>query len=161
MHNAHKTSIYEKVVNLLLAKNLKITSAESCTGGLFSKIITDFSGVSQIFDGSVCTYSNLQKQKILGVKFDTIEKFTEVSPECACEMAKGALELFNADISVSFTGICGPLGGENSKPLGLVYVCVLYNDTYYVQNLNGFISRENSRNSACELAFNMILKLLD
>lgn len=110
------------LVEQLAAGNLKIATAESCTGGLVSKKITGISGSSAVFDCGVCSYANTVKHKVLGVKSATLAQYGAVSPQTACEMAKGVRMLSGAHIGVSTTGIAGPSGGTAKKPVGLVYI---------------------------------------
>ena len=112
------------LIEKLSLKGLKIATAESCTGGLISKLITDRSGASDVFDCGVCSYANCIKEKVLGVSRETLDAFGAVSPDTAKEMAEGILRLSDADISVSTTGIAGPSGGTPDKPVGLVYIGV-------------------------------------
>ncbi len=116
--------IAQEVVNLLAEKNLTITTAESCTGGMISAALTEVSGVSSYFNEGIVTYSNEAKMKYLNVSKETLDKFGAVSEQTAIEMSKGAMESANADISIAVTGIAGPLGGTDEKPVGLVYICV-------------------------------------
>lgn len=116
--------IFEKTVRLLTEKKLRITFAESCTGGLMASSVTDVPGASAVFPGSVVTYSNGVKIKAVAVRPETIEKHTEVSSEAAREMAAGAAAFFDADIAVSATGYAGPGGGTDKDPVGTVYVGV-------------------------------------
>ncbi len=115
---------FEKAVNLLKTKGLTVTFAESCTGGLLGKSITDVPGASAVFHGGAITYSNDIKIKVTGVSPDTIDKYTEVSFRCAEEMAAGAARLFGADIGISATGYAGPGGGTDENPIGTVYTGV-------------------------------------
>lgn len=110
------------LVKTLISKNLKIATAESCTGGLVSKRITDVSGASGVFECGVCSYSNRIKEQILGVSHATIEKYTEVSSRTAEEMADGIRKLSGADIGISTTGYAGPMGGTDDDPVGTVYI---------------------------------------
>ena len=105
-------------------KGLKIATAESCTGGLLSGTIVDVSGASDCFDEGFVTYSNEAKMRAIGVSLQTLKEFGAVSKECAMEMAKGAAENAKADIAVSTTGIAGPTGGTQDKPVGRVYIGV-------------------------------------
>ena len=114
--------VFEKAVNLLKSKNLTVTFAESCTGGLLCKSVTDVPGASAVLHGGVVTYSNDIKINVTGVSPQTIEKYTEVSYRCAEEMAAGAARLFGADIGISATGYAGPGGGTDENPVGTVYV---------------------------------------
>lgn len=110
------------VVRQLQEKNLKVAVAESCTAGYVAKRITDLAGSSSIFECGVTTYSNGMKEKLLAVSPDTLRQYGAVSPETAHEMAAGVRKLSGADIGVSITGIAGPDGGSEEKPVGLVYI---------------------------------------
>ena len=110
------------LVEALAAKKMKIASAESCTGGMISAAITSVSGASAVFDCGVCSYANFIKNKIVGVKEETLATYGAVSEKTAAEMARGVRLLSGADIGVSTTGIAGPLGGTQYKPVGLVYI---------------------------------------
>jgi len=109
------------LIEILKKNNLTISTAESCTGGLIAKTFTDIPGVSATFMGSAVTYSNQAKTNILGVSAETLDKFGAVSAEVAHEMAEGARKIFNSDVGISTTGIAGPTGGTDEKPVGLVY----------------------------------------
>jgi PncC family amidohydrolase len=111
-----------EVVERLREKNLKVATAESCTGGLISERITRVSGASEVFDCGVCSYANEIKEKLLGVRHDTLSILGAVSAETAIQMAEGVKKLSGADITVSVTGIAGPSGGTSEKPVGLVYI---------------------------------------
>lgn len=112
------------VVRELMQKNLKLATAESCTGGYISKRITDVSGSSQVFDCGVTSYANHIKESVLGVKHETLQTYGAVSEQTAREMADGVRRISGADIGISTTGIAGPGGGSDEKPVGLVYVGV-------------------------------------
>jgi nicotinamide-nucleotide amidase len=114
--------IEEEIRELLAARNLTISVAESCTGGLVQKLITDVSGSSDYFVGGVVAYSNEAKQKLAGVKKSSLAKHGAVSEEVARELAEGVREILGADVGISTTGIAGPAGGTTEKPVGLVYV---------------------------------------
>lgn len=114
-------ALVEKLSNLLKEKNIKLVTAESCSGGLLAATITHRAGSSEIFERGFITYSNESKIDELNVHADIIEQFGAVSAECAQAMAEGALKSSNSGISVSITGIAGPDGGSAEKPVGLVY----------------------------------------
>ncbi len=105
----------------MLERNLTLVTAESCTGGLLASTLIRQPGTSKIFDRGFVTYSNESKTELLGVPADVIEQDGAVSPETAEEMAKGALKNSRAGLAVSITGIAGPTGGSEHKPIGLVY----------------------------------------
>ena len=117
-------SINELVVKALAENNMKIATAESCTGGMISKRITEVSGSSAVFDCGVCSYSNEIKNKILGVDKAVLDTLGAVSVETAIQMAKGVRLLSGSDIAVATTGIAGPTGGTPQKPVGLVFIGV-------------------------------------
>lgn len=118
-------SLAEQVQNILLEKRLFLTTAESCTGGLIGVAMTDVSGSSRVYDRGFITYSNEAKMDLLGVKGETLEDYGAVSEETVREMAKGALKAApNSHVSVAVTGIAGPDGGTEHKPVGLVYIGV-------------------------------------
>lgn len=128
----------DKIVKILKSKNLMISFAESCTGGLLAAELVGVSGSSEVFSESVVTYSNEAKVKYLKVSKDTLNEFGAVSKETAYEMAEGIKNLSNADIGVSITGIAGPTGGTINKPVGLVYIGVSFKDTnVYEYNFAG------------------------
>ncbi len=116
--------LQDSVYKLLKEKGLKIATAESCTGGKIGEYLTSVPGVSEVYEMGVITYSNEMKEKLLGVSHDTLKKYGAVSEQTAKEMAVGVLKASGADIGVSVTGIAGPGGGTDKKPVGLVYVGV-------------------------------------
>ncbi len=122
MKKVYKT---EQKVAALLKKNGKtLALAESCTGGLVSRRLTDIPGISESYKGGVVAYSNEIKSSILDVPGDIIEKYGAVSPEVASYMAEGARKAFSADIIASITGIAGPGGASALKPVGLAFIAV-------------------------------------
>lgn len=156
--------ICERLVDLLREKNLKISTCESCTGGLVSKKITEVPGSSEVFEFGGVTYANRFKNLVANVSEETLEKCGAVSSECAFEMAKGIKEFSKSDIGISTTGIAGPGGGTPEKPVGLVYICVYSEKGFKVEkNLFGSdLSREEIRSlsagHALELAAEHIEK---
>ncbi|MDD2955489.1 MAG: competence/damage-inducible protein A [Oscillospiraceae bacterium] len=117
-------SLQQAAVQALAARGLTAATAESCTGGLVSKRLTEVPGASAVFGFGACTYANEMKEKVLGVSPETLERCGAVSPETAAQMARGAARIAGADIGISTTGIAGPGGGTPEKPVGLVYVGV-------------------------------------
>ncbi len=115
-------TLEEKVVCKLLEKNLKITTAESCTGGLVAATIVNVSGASGCFNEGYITYANEAKVRVLGVSEESIRSYGVVSDVVVTEMAEGVLNKANADIAVAVSGIAGPLGGSPEKPVGTVYI---------------------------------------
>ena len=115
-------NLANKLVKKLIQKKLKISFAESCTGGMLSSIITSVSGSSKVFNLGLVTYSNKAKIDILKVPKKIISKYGAVSNECCLSMVKNLQKISKANISVSITGIAGPNGGTKLKPVGLVYI---------------------------------------
>jgi len=115
-------NLANKLVKKLIQKKLKISFAESCTGGMLSSAITSISGSSKVFNLGLITYSNKAKIDILKVPNKIISKFGAVSNECCLSMVKNLSKISKANISVSITGIAGPNGGTKLKPVGLVYI---------------------------------------
>lgn len=110
-----------RVIEIFREKGLSLALAESCTGGMIAETITNVAGASDIFYGSAVTYVNSAKEHILGVAHETLEKHGAVSSECAEEMACGARRVYGADVAMSVTGIAGPGGGSEGKPVGTVW----------------------------------------
>ena len=156
-------SIEKQTVELLKSKQLKLATAESCTGGLISKRITDVSGSSEVFEGGVVCYSNRFKENVLGVSPETLKKYGAVSRETAREMVKGVLSLTKADIAVAVTGIAGPSSDDTNKPVGLVYIAVSDGKSTIVKKLlNNFTGdvREQNRNISADTALEMIMEAI-
>ena len=150
----------EKAVVTSLSKNgLTIACAESCTGGLIAKRITDVAGASSVFVGGCVTYANEAKMKLLGVKSKTLESFGAVSEQTALEMARGVRTELGADIGISTTGIAGPGGGTPEKPVGTVYIGISTVDGDLVKklSLSSMKSRTYIRNVAVNNAFSLVL----
>jgi nicotinamide-nucleotide amidase len=113
-----------QLLDLYRAKHLRIAAAESCTGGMIAAAITDIAGSSDVFDRGFVTYSNEAKTELIGVSSELIAHHGAVSVHVAREMAAGALKHSKADVAVAVTGVAGPGGGSEAKPVGLVYLAV-------------------------------------
>lgn len=123
-------SLEERVIKLLADKRLTVTTAESCTGGLISGTLVNVAGASDVLGEAYVTYSNEAKQRLVGVKQETLERYGAVSAQTAREMAEGVARAAHADAALSATGIAGPGGGTVEKPVGLVYIgCFLRGKT--------------------------------
>jgi nicotinamide-nucleotide amidase len=145
------------------AKNLKIVTAESCTGGLVAGALTDVAGSSDVFERGFVTYSNEAKQDCLGVPKQTLEQFGAVSAETARAMAEGVLARTPAaQLSVAVTGIAGPGGGTATKPVGLVFFAAARtgHDTLVEERRFGDIGRQAIRAESVEAALNLLYKRL-
>ena len=128
----------EKLLESYRKKELRLATAESCTGGLIAALLTGIAGSSDVFDRGFVTYSNESKTELLGVDKNLIARFGAVSKEVAEDMARGALHYSAAHIAVAVTGIAGPSGGTKAKPVGLVYIAVAsrhYEDVIVRENL--------------------------
>ncbi len=152
-------NLNETVVELLIKNKKTISFAESCTGGLAAKMVTDVSGASEIFNESYVTYANASKERILGVKHETIEEYGVVSHDVAKQMAEGVRLLSGSDIGVGITGIAGPGGATDKKPVGLVYAAVSTKDGTEVRELHLTGGRDRVRYVTCLNVFDMIRRL--
>lgn len=150
--NIDINDLSQLVVNALSDKSLKIATAESCTGGMISSLITDISGSSAVFDCGVCTYANHIKSKLLGVKEETLATYGAVSDKTAMEMARGVRLLSKADIGISTTGIAGPMGGSQYKPVGTVYIGISTKDKLLAHRVTLAEGKEPKRSRIRELA---------
>ena len=160
----HIESTVSTIIQYLIAQHITISSAESCSGGLISKMITDIPGCSAIYPGGVCAYSNEMKMKWLNVKESTLKTHGAVSAETALEMAQGIRIVTNSDYSISTTGIAGPGGGSQEKPVGLVYIAVVGPNYQQVEKLplnpNIQLTRAAIQQQAAEYAFQMLQSAL-
>ena len=129
------TTLEESIVALLKEKNLTLTTAESCTGGMLSARLTNVSGVSEVFKQGFVAYSNRAKRKLLDVKKNTLKTYGAVSEKTAKEMAKNGAFITGSDICVSITGLAGPDGGTETTPVGLVYIACAYQNELRIREL--------------------------
>ena len=150
------------LVNYLLEHNITVATAESCTGGLISKSITDIAGCSAVYPGGVCSYSNEMKMKWLDVKKETLDAYGAVSEQTALEMAQGIRKATGADFGLSTTGIAGPGGGSDEKPVGLVYMAVAGENYERVEKViiryGERTSREMIRQRSAKHALHLLLQ---
>lgn len=138
MFPQHLSQLAEAVLSTARKKGLRIATAESCTGGLIAGCLTEIAGSSDVVDRGFITYSNDAKVKLVGVQQATLEKHGAVSAETALEMAQGALKNSQAQLAVSATGIAGPGGATDTKPVGLVYIGIASGkNAFTIKNLFG------------------------
>jgi nicotinamide-nucleotide amidase len=149
----------DRIIKKLQKKRMKISVAESCTGGLLSSQITSISGSSKVFSMGLVTYSNQSKIKILNVPKKIIEKYGSVSEECCLSMVKNLKKISRADISISITGIAGPSGGSAKKPVGLVYVGIIKGTNIKVKKL--LFNKNLNRVQIQKLTCSKVLQLLE
>ncbi|MBQ4577719.1 MAG: competence/damage-inducible protein A [Clostridia bacterium] len=152
------SSLEEVVVKGLAEKGMTVACAESCTGGLIAKRITDISGASEVFGYGCVTYWNEAKMQVLGVSPETIERYTEVSGQCALEMARGVRKLSGASVGVSTTGYAGPTGGTEENPVGTVFIGLSWEggETVFRPDRRYMRTREQVRRHAANHAFDLI-----
>lgn len=148
------------IFKMLKEHNLKIATAESCTGGLVSSRLTEIPGVSECFMNGITTYSNEAKMNFLKVSRDTLDKYGAVSEETALEMVRGIRTVSNTEVGISVTGIAGPDGGTPEKPVGLVYVAVSCLDKTGVLKLNLTGNRQKIRWNASTRVLDLLRRML-
>ncbi len=155
-------SLEQVVVQEMTARGLTLATAESCTGGLMGKRITDVPGASACYLGGVVSYQNEVKENLLGVSHETLVTKGAVSEDTACQMAEGVRKALGADIGISTTGVAGPGGGTPEKPVGLIYVGISTEDkTWAVRILRPRQSRESLRRLASSTAFDLVRRHLE
>ena len=151
----------KSLIKILIKKKLKISFAESCTGGLLASTITSISGASKIFSLSLVTYSNQSKIRVLKVNKNIIKKYGAVSHECCLAMVNNLSKISKANINVSITGIAGPKGGTKQKPVGLVYIGVKKGNK---TQINKCLFKSNKRSSiqkaTVKKALNLVLRII-
>ncbi len=153
-------NIYKRVHRLLIDKGLTLSTAESCTGGWLGKKITDIPGSSEYYKGGVITYSTESKIKLLGVKPETVKKYSVVSREVAEEMVNGVVKIFNTDIGISITGIAGPGGGTSKTPVGTVYTGFYFKGKTKVKKIFHPGTRKEVREFTIKFVYDELLKYL-
>lgn len=152
--------LLNKVSSILKEKKLKIATAESCTGGLIAHTLTNISGSSEYFDRGIVSYSNKAKKELLDVPGDMLEKYGAVSKPVAEAMASGVRKKSKVDIGLSSTGIAGPTGGTNDKPVGLVYIGISTKDKTYSKKFLFSGDRIQNKNNMCNAALQMLYNYL-
>ncbi len=160
MNQKNYINIEEKVVKLLLEKNLIISMAESCTGGMIASRIVSVSGASKVFKQSYVTYCDDAKHEILGVSRDVLKEYTAVSAECAKMMADGCKKCSKSDIAISVTGYAGP-GDSEEEPKGLVYIGCAYKDMIEVREHRFDGTRDDIRREATETALHLAANIIE
>ena len=150
----------ELLIQKLVDKKYTITTAESCTGGMIASALVDVPGASMVVNECHVTYSNEAKMKYLGVNKDTLDNYTAVSKETAIEMVMGAAKLANANVAIAVTGLAGPDGGTEDKPVGLVYIACKVEDKIRIDKPIFKGNRNEVRSRATEYAIDMVLAML-
>ena len=155
------TSIAQRVGSGLLRKNAKLTTAESCTGGGIAEAITATAGSSQWFEYGYITYANKAKEQILGVDQKILDSFGAVSEEVVEQMAAGALKSSGADYAIAVTGIAGPDGGSEQKPVGTVWICWLTPEITRVEKYQLQGDRQAIRQQVIKISLQELLHQLN
>ena len=162
IYSENDEELHYVVGKKLIERNISLASAESCTGGMFAQIMTEIPGISAVFDRGLVTYSNRAKVEELGVSQDTLDCYGAVSEETAIEMAEGLRKITGCRMCVSVTGIAGPGGETPDKPIGLVYICVVYDDKKMcIESKMRNVNRSWNRNYAKLLMLDLINNMLD
>jgi len=162
MFKARQVEEASQLLALCRKKKMMIATAESCTGGLIAALFTEIAGSSDVFERGFVTYSNEAKNELLGVPMQMINQFGAVSPQVAAAMAQGTLQNSHAGISVAVTGIAGPGGGSEDKPVGLVYLAAASRKGHPLSRkcLFGDIGRSEVRKATLSAALELLNELL-
>lgn len=155
-----KKKLEVELGSLLKEKHLTMATAESCTGGGIAARMTSVSGSSEYFNGGIVAYQNEVKEQILHVKPETIEKHNVVSAETVEEMARGAMRVLNTDCAVATSGIAGPTGGDDERPVGTIWIAAAYHDKVVTMKQEGDEGRAQNIEKAIQNAILLLKELL-
>jgi len=161
IYGADVPSLEAVCLSLLQEKNRTLGAAESCTGGLFAKRLTDLPGASTVFRGGVVSYTDEVKHGILGVSQSLLDKFGAVSAPVAQAMAESARRVLDCDMAVSFTGLAGPDGDDRGNPVGLIYVGLAWDGGAHVRTVHAAGPRERVRTVAASHGFDLLRRKLE
>ena len=161
VYGFNNDTIEKIVADKLKEQNLTVATAESCTAGMLSAKLTNLSGSSQYFNGGVVCYSNALKRDVVGVDSDLLDKHGAVSEEIASELASKIAKKLKSDIGIGITGIAGPKGGTEKKPVGLIFVGIFYKNNVYIKQYNLTPNRKINRQLTVVLCLNELRKLLE
>ncbi len=154
------SNLAQDVVDLCRQKGLTLGVVESATGGLVSHLITNIPGSSDCYKGSITSYSNEVKVEVVGVKEDTLNRYGAVSHQVAEQMAQGGREVLGTDICIADTGVAGPTGATQGKPVGLFYIGLSHRAGTYTQKHEFHGNREENKRSAAEVALSWLREYL-
>ena len=160
LSSSEHISLEEQLIQILTEQRLTITTAESCTGGLVAGTLVNVAGASDVLNEGYITYSNEAKQRLVNVQAKTLEAFGAVSEQTAREMAVGAARAAKADVALSTTGIAGPGGGTETKPVGLVYIGCYVDGSVEVMECRFQGNRMENRLHTVEEALKLAIKML-
>lgn len=149
---------YHQLIKFLIRHRLTLATAESCTGGLIAKLITDVPGSSEVFIGGVVSYSNAMKMKWLGVRPETLEQFGAVSEQTVEEMVAGIKKQTGADLAIAVSGIAGPSGGTPEKPVGTVFIGIAVREQHILRQYLFQGSRSQIRRQTATQAAELLLQ---
>jgi PncC family amidohydrolase len=155
------TTLEQRLGDLLRDRNLNLATAESCTGGLVSHRITNISGSSDYFPGGMVVYSYPAKANLLGVSWDTLNTFGAVSEEVVREMARGSRKIFDADLGISVSGVAGPGGGTNEKPVGTTWLGLSATDGEWTRHFIWKGNRDQNKYASSEAALQFVIDYLE
>jgi len=155
-----KNILLHQIAKILTRKKLTLSVCESCTGGMLGSMLTNIPGSSKYFLGGIIAYSNEAKEKIVGVKTQTLKKYGAVSTEVAAAMAKGVQKKFKSDIGMGITGIAGPTGSSKDKPVGLMYIAIASQEKISVGKYLFAGSRTMIRVKTCLKSLLLLKKIL-
>jgi len=155
------TTLEELLREYMSTRGLKLATAESCTGGLVSDRITNVSGSSEYFPGGIVAYSNEAKASLLGVSWDTLNEHGAVSKETVLEMARGTRKLFYAEIGISVSGVAGPIGGTDEKPVGTTWFGLVTNTGEWARHLIWDGDRVHNKILSAEAALQFVVDYLE
>ena len=161
MENYKVIRMYFNGGKRVIKKGLTLSVAESCTGGLIGKRLTDVAGSSSFFLGGIIAYSNDIKENQLSISKELLKKDGSVSQSVAKAMAESIQTITKSDIAIATTGISGPSGGTDEKPVGLVYIAISYNGNVWVKEFNFFPERLIHREITSQTALNMVRKIIN
>ena len=150
----------KNIINILIKKNISISTAESCTGGLLSYTFIKHKNISKIFDRGLICYSNISKNKLLKININTIKKYGAVSSVIAKKMSENLYKISGSDLSISTTGIAGPSGKSKNKPVGLVYICIKFKNRFLIYKKKFKGTRIQIQKKTVNFIFKEIKKLI-
>lgn len=153
-------ALAERLQEECIARGLTLATAESCTGGLVGHLLTEIPGSSEYFQGGVVSYSDAVKRSLLDVPPETLERHGAVSAQTAVSMAQGALRRFETNLAVALTGVAGPSGGTEAKPVGLTYVAVADAQGHDVRRFTWTGRRSENKRASANAALELLLDRL-
>lgn len=158
--NCDNKKLAAELVRLCAGKHIRVSTAESCTGGLICAYITAVPGASEVTHGSIVSYANRVKNEFLGVPSDVLSSVGAVSAECVEHMAAGVIGMFGSDVGIAVSGIAGPGGGSAEKPVGTVYICVRYGNRVFNKRFGFEGDRDSVREQTARRALAAAIEII-